>query len=109
MPIGFSISILNEKYALISFECDDVFLPEELKAISPPDVVRSGLANRGIILAGRGPIWLYCFLTHYYHPTRFVATYDPRMQGAVVVESHTKEYNVGDIISIDKSLITTGS
>lgn len=57
--------------------------------------------TKGVILSGRGPIWLYCFLTHYYHPTKFIATYDPREGGAVIVESHSPEYKVGEVLKIE--------
>jgi CRISPR-associated protein Csx3 len=57
--------------------------------------------TKGIILSGRGPIWLYCYLTHYYHPTKFIATYDPRLNGAVIVESHTKDYKSGELIEVN--------
>jgi|SRR5450759_1923790 len=105
MPIRFSISILNDQYVCISFEFDEVITPAELKTINPPDVIKNGFAHKGVVLSGRGPVWLYCFLTHFYHPTKFVATYDPRLQGAVVVESHGSQYKVGDIIPVESSLI----
>jgi len=54
----------------------------------------------GVILSGRGPVWLFGFLIHFYHPTLFVATYDPRIGGAIVVQSHSKKYKAGDIIPL---------
>jgi CRISPR-associated protein Csx3 len=90
---------------IISYKFDDMFTPADIKNISPPDAVKENFAHKGVILAGRGPVWLYCFLTHYYHPTKFVATYDPRLQGAVVVESHGREYKPGDVIPVSNNLI----
>lgn len=52
------------------------------------------------MLSGRGPIWLYCYLIHYYQPTKFIATFDPRI-GAVIVESHNPDYKVGEIIEVN--------
>jgi CRISPR-associated protein Csx3 len=78
-------------YSILSFEIDGVLSPEDLAALIPPKVDES----KGVILSGRGPIWVYCFLTHFYHPTKFIATYDPRLGGAVIVESHAKMYHVG--------------
>ncbi|AKB22711.1 CRISPR-associated ring nuclease Crn3/Csx3 [Methanosarcina sp. WH1] len=83
----------EKEYTLISFEMDDVLGPEDLAAITPPNVNGA----KGVILSGRGPIWLYCFLTHFYHPTKFIATYDPRLEGAVIVERHSPDYKVGSI------------
>jgi len=53
-----------------------------------------------VVLSGRGPIWLYCFLTHFYHPTKFIAVYDPRIGGGVIVETHTPGYSVGDTLEV---------
>ncbi|SFP83056.1 CRISPR-associated ring nuclease Crn3/Csx3 [Parafilimonas terrae] len=95
----------TENFSIINFVLEDDIEPFVLKTIAPPDAITEDFAHKGVILSGRGPVWLYCFLTHFYHPTKFVATYDPRLQGAVVVESHASQYKVGDIISIESSLI----
>lgn len=88
-------------YLLLSFELKEgIITPEILKALHPPDPVTENFAHLGVVLTGKGPIWLYGYLVHFYHPTRWVATYDPRLQGAVVVESHTPDVQVGDIIPI---------
>jgi CRISPR-associated protein Csx3 len=84
----------EEEYSIISFEIDGVLSPEDLAALTPPKVDGS----KGVILSGRGPIWLYCFLTHFYHPTKFIATYDPRLGGAVIVETHSAEYAIGSVL-----------
>ena len=88
-------------YTLIEFELTDgIISPDALKSISPPDAILQNFAHKGVILSGRGPVWLYGFLVHYYHPTKWVATYDPRLDGAVVVETHTSEVQVGDVIRL---------
>ena len=84
----------SDEYSLISFEIEGVLSPEDLAALTPPNVDGS----KGVILSGRGPIWLYCFLTHFYHPTKFIATYDPRLGGAVIVETHSLEYTIGTVL-----------
>lgn len=91
--IKFYLKEENE-FTLVSFEMTNVLEPEDLLSIKPPAVNGA----KGVILSGRGPIWLYCFLTHFYHPTKFVATYDPRLEGAVIVERHAPEYNVGSVL-----------
>lgn len=83
----------EKEFTLISFEMDDILSPEDLVTLTPPKVNGA----KGVVLSGRGPIWLYCFLTHFYHPTKFIATYDPRLEGAVIVERHVPDYNVGSI------------
>lgn len=84
----------EREFTLVSFEMDEVLIPEDLATLTPPKVNGA----KGVILSGRGPIWLYCFLTHFYHPTKFIATYDPRLEGAVIVERHTSDYEVGSVI-----------
>lgn len=84
----------KEKFTLVSFEIPDILTPGDLTALSPPKVNGA----KGVVLSGRGPIWLYCFLTHFYHPTKFVATYDPRLEGAVIVEKHASGYEIGSVI-----------
>lgn len=59
---------------------------------------------KGIVLYGRGPIWLYSYITHLCHPFPFVAVFDPRI-GAIVVENHVKNsLKIGDIIKSDEIL-----
>ncbi|WEU40282.1 MAG: CRISPR-associated ring nuclease Crn3/Csx3 [Candidatus Odinarchaeum yellowstonii] len=87
----------SDNWTIVSFELDGVIAPDDLKRVSPPEVNNS----KGVILSGRGPIWLYCFLTHFYHPALFIATHDPRLGGAVVVESHSPSYQIGDVIKLE--------
>jgi len=53
-----------------------------------------------VIISGRIPIWLAAALTHYYHPTAVVATFDPRYNAGIVVASHRAEFKVGDLVSV---------
>jgi CRISPR-associated protein Csx3 len=85
----------SDEYTIVSFEIEGVISPEDLAALIPPKVDGS----KGVILSGRGPVWLYCFLTHFYHPTKFIATYDPRLGGAVIVETHSVEYAIGSVLN----------
>jgi CRISPR-associated protein Csx3 len=84
----------KKTYSIVHFELDEAITPGNLVSLNPPKVN----LTKGVILSGRGPIWLYCYLTHYYHPSKFIASYDPRVGGAVIVESHSSEYKVGEII-----------
>jgi len=86
----------RKQYSIIHFDLKESIIPELLKTIRPP----KANGAKGVVLSGRGPIWLYCYLTHYYHPTKFVSTYDPRLNGAIIVESHDKDYKLGDILEM---------
>lgn len=88
-------TIKKDTYTLIEFEIqDNVCTPDVLTIMIPPEVD----ATKGVILSGRGPVWLYGCLLHHYHPTAWVATFDPRIGGGVVVASHTKGLQIGEVI-----------
>ncbi|MEM1513244.1 MAG: CRISPR-associated ring nuclease Crn3/Csx3 [Candidatus Jordarchaeales archaeon] len=84
----------REEYTIVEFKVD-VIEPPELKTLEPPSVN----PKKGVVLSGRGPVWLYSYLTHYYHHVAWVATFDPRI-GAVVTVSHTKTPRPGDVIEL---------
>lgn len=73
---------------------DHLVFPEDLAQLQLPAGINAQL---GVVLTGRAPIWLYGWLVHECHFTRWVACYDPRL-GAVVVSSHTPEVRVGQVI-----------
>lgn len=100
IPIQFSLEH-RDKFCVISFELVDSIEPSILKDLNPPDPIKEKFNDKGVVLSGRGPIWLYAFLTHVYHPTKFIATYDPRLGGAVIVESHNRDYSVGTVIPLE--------
>lgn len=87
------------EYTHIHFRCG-ILTPEVLKTLRPPQVDHT----KGVLLSGRGPIWLYGFLVHYYHPSKFVMVYEPRGDVGVVVQSHTPDYYVGDSVYIGKRM-----
>lgn len=95
MEISFKV-VQKEDYTVVHFELGGPIEPKDLQQIKPPAV---NLA-KGVVLSGRGPIWLYGFLIHHYHPAKFVAIFDPRL-GAVIVETHTPERKVGEVIEVD--------
>jgi len=88
----------------LDFQIIDIFLdgngiisPGDLKSASLPPID----ATKGVVLNGRGPIWLFGFLTHQCHTARWVASFDPRL-GAVVIESHHPEApQIGDVIPVE--------
>ncbi len=84
-----------ENFTIVHFELENTIKPELLKNLEIPEVN----PRKGVIISGRGPIWLHCFLSHKYHHTPFVAIYDPRI-GAVVIQSHMdlKEGEVIDVV-----------
>jgi CRISPR-associated protein Csx3 len=96
--IEFEIKKLSNEVVMIHFILKRELEPEDLKKISPPDPIKNNFSDKTIILSGRGPIWLYGFLIHYYHPVKAISIFDPRYNAAIIIESHFKKYKVGDII-----------
>lgn len=100
----FKLAENNEQtYQLLEFTLPDngIISPEDLKNIELPEGIDF---RKGVILYGKGPVWLYAFLSHELHIAKWLATFDPRI-GAVVVQSHDKDSpQVGEIISTDEIL-----
>lgn len=88
--------IKGKDYTIVHFELEGNITPSILQEIKPPKVDGA----KGVVLSGRGPIWLYCYLVHHYHPTKFIAIFDPRIEGAIIVESHSQDYKVGEVIRV---------
>ena len=99
MAVKFNVKNVDENVVVVEFELESgVITPEELpEVIAELPKVEAGV---GVVLSGRGPVWLFGAMVHEYHPTPFVACYDPRLGGGVVVESHTKEVKLGDVIPV---------
>jgi CRISPR-associated Csx3 family protein len=60
--------------------------------------------EEGVIISGRLPVWAFSALIHYFHPRPWVATFDPRLGGGVVVATHTRDVSVGEIIPVTPDL-----
>ncbi|MGE3613751.1 MAG: CRISPR-associated ring nuclease Crn3/Csx3 [Sulfurimonas sp.] len=88
--------IVQHSATLIAFEIEGgITDPKEVFSTPLPDVPQ----NMGVILSGRGPIWLYARLVHHFHPARWVAIHDPRI-GYIIVQSHVKERHEGEILEV---------
>ncbi|HPC39237.1 MAG TPA: CRISPR-associated ring nuclease Crn3/Csx3 [Exilispira sp.] len=88
----------GEKIILLEFELKKNLEPQDLNFINLPDPVKEKFASKLLILSGRGPIWLYGFMIHHFHPCKAIAIYDPRIDGAVIIESHSEEYKIGVVV-----------
>jgi CRISPR-associated protein Csx3 len=72
-------------------------LPQLLEAVA--NELPAG-GEEGVIISGRLPVWAFSALIHYFHPRPWVATFDPRLGGGVVVATHTRDVSVGEIIPV---------
>jgi CRISPR-associated protein Csx3 len=63
-------------------------------------------ATRGVVISCKGPNWLNASFAHHYHATPFVAMYDPRFRGGVVVQRHSATApKLGEIVPVPPELI----
>lgn len=88
---------------LMSINFEGSLEPSILKHIKIPSLDEA----TGVIIEGRGPIWLYSYLVHEFHVAKWVATFDPRLGqngAAVIVESHTKGIVPGDLVEEIKAI-----
>jgi CRISPR-associated protein Csx3 len=95
----FEIPGLKQKAVGVHFQ-NQTIEPEFLRETEPPRVD----GCKGLVLSGRGPIWLYGFLIHHYHPHPWIATYEPRYGIAVVVESHIPDVSAGDTLAVPEEM-----
>lgn len=58
------------------------------------------LSDRGIILDGNLPNWLFAALARAYDEAPWIAIYEPRLHAAIVVRSHDDERAVGMVYSL---------
>jgi len=99
--VKFTVSPIKKhndlQFVIVEFSIEGgVIEPAELKEIVPPQVP----PKCGVVLSGRGPIWLFCFLAHHFHPAAFIGSFDPRLGAAVITESHVKGIAPGDLIPV---------
>jgi len=101
-PVFFKVKVFGipdsePEFSILDFEVTGgVLSPEDLFVVHLPNLDR----RKGVVISGRGPIWLYGYLVHECHPHPWVGLFDPRLGGAVVVETHVKDVNVGQVIPI---------
>lgn len=74
-----------------------IIIPADIQGIKLPGNVDY---SQGIVLEGKGPIWLYGCLVHECHAAAWVGCYDPRL-GAIVISTHSPDVNVGQVFKLD--------
>jgi len=78
---------------LVNIQTDQPITPTDLAKINIKIVCPSIVA-----ISGRGPIWLYSFLTHVLHIAVALYVFDPRL-GYVCVATHNPDHKVGDVLT----------
>ncbi len=64
-------------------------------------------SNRGVVLSGRLPYWLFTGLTRYYYSASWVATYSPYLNQVVIVSSQQSDgqYKIGNTINVPDDFV----
>jgi CRISPR-associated protein Csx3 len=91
-------SVEGMQYQQLDIEiltADRVITPDDMVGLETPLGID---ASRGVVISGRAPIWLYAYYVHELHPTKWIACYDPRLSGGVVVATHSHQASIGQII-----------
>ena len=78
---------------LINLKIDQPLTPADLSKINITVDCPSIIA-----ITGRGPIWLYAYLTHMAHVAVALYVFDPRL-GYVCVATHNPDHKVGDVLT----------
>lgn len=89
------------EYTLIEIDLEGgIATPEMLREMNLPAVDN----KKGVVLSGKGPIWVYGYLIHEYHATAWAATHDPRL-GYVVCSTHSPQRKIGEVIDPNEPMI----
>ncbi len=60
-----------------------------------------GRRDKGLVISGKGPVWLYAHLVHLAHVFAWVALYDPRLAGGIVVMNHSvRGPRIGSVVPV---------
>lgn len=84
------------QYQLLVIDAVDI-APQTLNTLSLPNELD---LNREIVLYGSAPAWLYCYLVERCQESSWIACYNMRNCVAVVVNSDTQCFEVGDSIKL---------
>jgi CRISPR-associated protein Csx3 len=101
MTVDFTVRA-EADYTVLHFDIgNSVMAPDDLRDIDLPGELM-GRRDRGLIISGRGPVWLYGHLLHCAHAFAWVGTYDPRLNAAVVVANHISSGpQVGSVVPVE--------
>lgn len=94
----------HEDFVLVDIAIggNGIITPEELEELvnTVANTVGNTYHGKGVILSGRLPVWAYGALVHKFHPAKWVATFDPRLKGGVVVATHDSKTCIGTVIPL---------
>lgn len=76
-----------------------IIQPSDLANIIVPDLPKT----EGVILSGRCPVWLFSFLSYELRLHVWIATFDPKLEGAVCVRRQSPTApQIGEVVTLPK-------
>ncbi len=102
----FSCNVLDRGDYLfvdIAIGGNTIMSPEELGNLlsAVRKTVGEKYYGKGVVISGRLPVWAHSALAHLFHASKFVAHFDPRFKGGIVVSSHDKMYKIGQVVPVE--------
>lgn len=94
------IVLATDEYQVVEIESSKKsYLPEVIpEIIALVDELKVD-TTKGVVISHRGAVWVHGALSHHLHICKWVAHFDPRV-GAVITQSHTPNYVVGQVITL---------
>lgn len=97
---------LSYQHLHIQITADNgLIVPADIKGLNLPKAL---VPSQGVVIEGKAPIWLYGYLVHECHASAWVGCFDPRLGGdsprsggAVVIETHSPQVDVGQVIVVE--------
>jgi CRISPR-associated Csx3 family protein len=100
--ISFEVKDIGKGITSIHFELKRQLEPQDLKNIHPPIPVINKFFKKHCSAFGKSSdmaLWIFSSL---FSSSKGNCFFYPRLEAGVVVESHTKEIEVGDLIKIEE-------
>jgi CRISPR-associated protein Csx3 len=88
----------TENFSVVEIKLlNETLQPSDLYDLKGQDFLSLVDPKKGVILNGKMPMWLACFLTHEFHAVAWLGMNDPRL-GGIVIASHSPSQQVGNVV-----------
>lgn len=105
--VPINIETERGRITILHMELFKALEPSDLKYVSQAiNDLKPFIKGDIVVLSARAPIWYYVYTAHIFHGiVRAVAVFDPKLRGAVVVMSHTRTYEEGEVIKLPEEIL----
>ena len=118
LPLPSGTTVKSEAYkapmgvAVLHFVFSDMLEPQDVKHLEKYAIEKYGAIMKEfgkikvLVISGRMPIWAYIAIAHaVLHLVPAIATLDPKLRAAVVVASHNKMIEEGEVIELPDDIV----